>query len=312
MMWKLSTIIDMCKRRDFEAMPLSFPFKLMAPLILMYATHEAYETPRTKSLRDFDDNLSCSPGAIKSLYSLVDLGDFLQAYYLAADADALNDPVVAGIISNYVKTHAAVLAPFLEQGDVPAYAGCDWEACHSCNYVHFLTLAIVFGGPALAPAAVVWVGLWAYVRWPLIRPRWGHVRSAMFWVCDRIIINAYDEPYRVSSVAALSDRRRSRWGFLARHQEPRMSANVVTRRRRKGKGEAQSTYCGLDVAPLRSWYDSKVRVAYVCVCVCVISVDIAADSRIGRSDRRGPRAPDHVARLRTGRRPRAMFRTTCG
>jgi hypothetical protein len=115
----LESIIDVCKRKDYDAMPIKFPFELMAPLILMYATHEAYEIPCTISLKDFDKQLTGGVGKVMSLYSLVNLGDFLQAYYLAMDVNAVNDPCIAAIIATYVSKHVVELAPFLKQDEVP-------------------------------------------------------------------------------------------------------------------------------------------------------------------------------------------------
>jgi hypothetical protein len=115
----LQEIIEACKRKDYEAMPLCFPFKLMAPVILMVATCETHLSHRGIALAKFDKNLSTSPSIIKSMYSIVDLGDFLQAYNLAADADAVNDPAIAKTIYAYVKTHKLVLEAFLDQDVVP-------------------------------------------------------------------------------------------------------------------------------------------------------------------------------------------------
>jgi hypothetical protein len=115
----LESIIDICKRKDFEAMPLSFPFKLMAPHILMVATHDAYRKNSDVSLHFYDKKLSGNVGCLKSMYSMVDLGDFLQAYNLAADTDAVNDPVIAKVIYAYVSEHATALAPIMDEEEVP-------------------------------------------------------------------------------------------------------------------------------------------------------------------------------------------------
>jgi len=119
-MVSLASIIDACKRKDFDAMPLQFPFELMAPLILMVATHETCSTTSGTTLKFFDKKLTATTNTIKSMYSMVNLGDFLQAYYLAADGNAVNDPAIAKVIYVYVEKHATALARFLDDEEVLA------------------------------------------------------------------------------------------------------------------------------------------------------------------------------------------------
>jgi hypothetical protein len=117
----LGTIIDQCQNRKWEEMHMCFPFKEMAPKLLMVACRQTHEANSKYKLDDYDKYLMKTVGAgFASMVSLVHLADFTGAHQLSVKH--LKDDAVAITISEYVKKHASVLGWMLKDSSVPDFA----------------------------------------------------------------------------------------------------------------------------------------------------------------------------------------------
>lgn len=114
----LESIIKCCQQKDWDNMPMDFPFKEMYPKITMVATHEAHNKTSGITLALFNDNLLETVGTIfTSMFSLVHLVDFHNAYCCAKSN--VKDDETAQKISNYVKNNRFILGKLLEDNDIP-------------------------------------------------------------------------------------------------------------------------------------------------------------------------------------------------
>ncbi|PIS00962.1 MAG: hypothetical protein COT84_04890 [Chlamydiae bacterium CG10_big_fil_rev_8_21_14_0_10_35_9] len=113
----LQDVISQCQNQRWEEMPMHFPFKDPAPLILMVACRQTHEENSEYSLEEFNDKLLTTIETLASLFNCVNLADFLGAYILAKIQ--VKDDQVAAKIDEYVKKHAAVLGWMLQDESVP-------------------------------------------------------------------------------------------------------------------------------------------------------------------------------------------------
>ncbi|MGD2169885.1 MAG: hypothetical protein PVI40_06560 [Chlamydiota bacterium] len=113
----LQDIVSQCQNQQWEEMPMNFPFKEPAPLILMVACRETHEENSEYSLEEFNNRLLTTIEPLGSLFNGVNLADFLGAHILAKTQ--VKDDQVAAKINEYVKNHAAVLGWMLQDESLP-------------------------------------------------------------------------------------------------------------------------------------------------------------------------------------------------